>query len=431
MNAFEHRSGPSHLDAPAAETLRSRVLQRRFYKGARLDRAVTIEDLRARTYGFLPKFALEYLEGGAEDEVTLQRNRMALSEYSLLPHALVDVSQRDISTRLFDRHAPMPLIIAPTGLNGLFRACADRMLAEAAAAAGIPFTQSTMSNVSMENVAAVPGLRHWWQLYVFGGPAVCDALVERADANGCEALVITTDAQIFGNREWSRRTFARPGRLSGGSLLDAALHPRWAAATILREGMPTFANIIEFVPADRRRFFDSASWVRSQMRADLDWSTVERIRRRWPRKLLVKGILRVDDVRRANAEGIDGIVLSNHGGRQLDGTVSPIDCLPRARDVVGEDMTLLVDGGIRRGADVVKAMALGADAVQIGRAALYGLVAGGRMGVERSIAILCEEMDRTLGLLGVGSFAALRCTDVQRVSNASPPAGSTAFGAAS
>jgi (S)-mandelate dehydrogenase len=382
---------------------------RRLYDGRDPARAVSVEDLRAMAHRFLPDFALGYLEGGAEEEQTLARNLAALAAWRFLPRALVDVSRRSTATTLFGRPMPVPIVIAPTGLNGLFRAGADRMLAEAAAQAGIPFTQSTMSNVAMEQVrAGLPGLRHWWQLYVFGGPAVWEKLVARAERAGCEALVVTTDAQIFGDRSWSSRHFTRPGHLTWRSILGAGLHARWLAATMLRRrGMPAFENIVEFVPEEHRAFYDSAFWVRKQMDKGLDWDTVRRIRALWPRKLLLKGLIRPEDVARAAEAGADGVVMSDHGGRQLDGAVAPLESLPEARRLVGKDFTLLVDGGVRRGADVVKAVALGADAVQVGRAALYGVAAAGTAGVARAIAILSEEMDRTLGLLGVASVQEL------------------------
>jgi (S)-mandelate dehydrogenase len=385
---------PAQLDASPA---------RHLYTGRDPARAVTVADLRAMAHRILPAFALGYLEGGAEEEQTLARNLAALAAWRFLPRALVDVSQRSLATTLFGHPMPLPLVIAPTGLNGLFRAGADRMLAEAAAEAGIPFTQSTMSNMAMEEVGAGLDLRHWWQLYVFGWPSVTEQLITRAERAGCEALVVTIDAQIFGDRAWAQRHFTRPGHLTWGSVLDAGLHPRWLAAMPLRHGMPSFDNILEFVPREHRGFFDSAFWVRSQMDKGLDWDKIARIRALWPRKLLVKGLLRPTDVARAAEAGADGVVLSNHGGRQLDSTVSGLDSLPEARRLVGDGLTILVDGGIRHGSDVLKALALGADAVQIGRATLYGVAAAGRAGAARAIAILREEMDRTLGLLGATS----------------------------
>jgi len=382
---------------------------RHLYDGRDPARAITIQDLRAMAHRFLPDFALGYLEGGAEEEQTLARNLAALAAWRFLPRALVDVSRRSVASSLFGRPVPVPIVIAPTGLNGLFRDRADRMLAEAAAAAGIPFTQSTMSNVAMEEVrAGLEGLRHWWQLYVFGPPEIWEALIARAERAGCEALVVTTDAQIFGDRAWSRHHFVQPGNLTWRSIARAGVHARWLAATMLhRRGMPRFENIIGFVPKEHRAFYDSAFWVRREMDKGLDWETIRRIRSFWPRKLLVKGLIRPQDVARALEVGADGVVMSDHGGRQLDSAVSPLEMLPEARRLVSPNFTILVDGGIRRGSDVLKAVALGADAVQIGRAALYGVAAAGTDGVARAIAILTEEMDRTLGLLGATSLADL------------------------
>ena len=380
--------------------------RRKLYTGHNLEHARTIDDLRAMAHRRLPEFALEYLEGGAEEEATLSRNLAALASYRLLPHALVDVSHRDLSVSLFGRSMPLPFAIAPTGLNALFWSKADVLLASAAAKAGIPFIQSSMSNDPMEEVASIPGLRHWWQLYVFGDCWIRDDLINRANKAGCEALVVTIDAQFYGDREWEERRFAHPGRLSLASILETALHPQWIATT-LQHGMPCFASLINYVPEDRRGFFESAFWIRANMDRALDWNEMARIRALWPRKLLIKGLLNVHDVERAMAIGADGVILSNHGGRQLDWTISGLDALPAARGVVRQSKTLIVDGGIRRGTDVVKALALGADAVLLGRATLYGLSAAGAPGVERAIEILREEIDRDLGLLGTPSIAAL------------------------
>lgn len=379
---------------------------RRLYTGGNLARARTIEDLRAMALRRLPAFAAEYLEGGAEDEATLERNLSALSGYRLLPRALVDVSHRDQSISLFGRGMPLPFAIAPTGLNALFWRKADVLLARAAAQARIPFIQSTMSNDRMEEVARIPGLRHWWQLYVFGPPGAREALIDRADKAGCEALVVTVDAQFYGDREWEQRRFAHPGRPTLGSILETALHPYWIATT-LSHGMPRFANAIDYVPKEKRGFFDSAFWIRANMDHALDWSEMARLRRLWPRKFLIKGLLNSADVERAAQIGVDGVILSNHGGRQLDWTISGFDALPEARRRLGRRLTLIVDGGVRRGTDVLKAMALGADAVLLGRAALYGLCAAGEPGASRAIDIMREEIDRDLGLLGAPSVRRL------------------------
>lgn len=380
--------------------------RRRYYTGRDLSRAHAVEDLRARTHRLMPRFVLEYLEGGAEDEATLTRERTAFADWRFAPRQLVDVSHRSLETTILGRPAPFPLLVAPTGLNGLFRHHGDIELARGAARAGVPFIQSTMSNDAVEDVAAVPGLRHWWQLYVFGDEKVWQALLQRVDAAGCEALVLTTNAQIFGNREWSSRTQATKTRPSIPTTFDAALHPTWLATT-LAHGMPSFANVLEFVPKDKHSFFECAFWIREHQPTSLSWETVAKIRKHWRKPLLIKGLLRVDDVRRALKSGVDGVILSSHGGRQLDWTISPLEVLPAAREVAGDRMALYVAGGIRRGTDLLKAMALGADAVLAGRAPLYGLCAAGADGVARALDLLKTEAHDAMGLLGAAALKEL------------------------
>lgn len=378
--------------------------ERRYYTGRRLARAVTIEDLRAMAHRRLPRFVLEYLEGGAEEEASLARDRAAFAEWWFVPRQLVDVSRRTLETSLLGRQVPLPVVVAPTGLNGLFWHHADIALAQAAARFGIPFTQSTMSNDPMEAVARVPGLRHWWQLYVFGGDEVWQELLRRAEACGCEALVLTTNAQIFGNREWAARTQATRTRPSVATVLDAACHPGWIASTLVRGGgLPVFHNIQDFLPRGRRGFFESAFWVRDHQPQSLSWQTVDRIRQRWRKPLLLKGILHPEDVRRCLDAGVDGVILGTHGGRQLDWTVSPLDVLARAREIADERLAVYLTGGLRRGTDLLKALALGADGVLAGRAVLYGLCADGAEGAHHALEILHKEADAALGLLGARS----------------------------
>ena len=380
---------------------------RRFYIGPNLDRAVAISDLRARTHKLMPRFVLEYLEGGSEDEATLFREREAFAEWRFMPHTLVDESHVDLTTPIIGKPAPMPLLVAPTGLNGLFRHHADIQLAQGAAQMSTPFIQSTMSTDTMEDVAKVPGLRHWWQLYVFGGDEIWQELLRRAEACGCEALVLTTNSQLFGNREWDARTRATRTRPSNSTIFDAALHLRWFAGTLATHGMPEFANIIDFVPKGQRGFFSSAFWVRDQMPRSLSWDTVAKIRDRWKKPFFIKGILNLDDVRAALEAGVDGIMLGSHGGRQMDWAISALDILPEARRIVGDLAALYVSGGIRRGTDILKALALGADAVMTGRATLYGLCAGGADGVKRAIEILRDETANALEQMGVPSLGKL------------------------
>jgi len=396
---------------------RTRVAQldgsprRRYYDGPSLDRAIAIEDLRAMTHRRLPRFVLEYLEGGAEEEATLERERTAYAQWRFRPHQLVDVSKRSVTSKILGRDARMPFAIAPTGLNGIFRHHGDLELARAAASFGVPFVQSTMSNDTMEEIARTPKLRHWWQLYVFGGDEVWQELLRRAEACGCEALVLTTNAQIFGNREWSARTRATKTRPSLPTILDAARHPRWLASTLVAHGMPAFRNVVDFVPRDRRGFFESAFWIREHQPTSLSWATVDRIRRHWRRPFFLKGILHPDDVRRSLDAGVDGIVISSHGGRQLDSTIAPLELLPEARSIVGDRIELHISGGLRRGTDLLKARALGADAVLAGRAPLYGVCAAGETGVRRALEIIEREALDALGLIGVEHIGALG-TDV-------------------
>lgn len=395
---------------------------RAFYTGRNLERALSIGDLRAMTHKRLPKFALEYLEGGAEDEASLARDRGAFADWRFTPRTLVDVSKRSLETTILDAPASLPLVVSPTGLNGVFRRHADIELARGAARAGVPFVQSTMSNDRMEDVAR-EGARHWWQLYVFGGDEVWQEILKRADAAGCEALVLTTNTQIFGNRDWQARTQASTSRLSIPSAIDAALHPEWFATT-LSGGMPSFVNVIDFVPRAHRSFFASAAWIRDHQPTSMSWDTVAAIRQRWTKPFLLKGLLNLEDVRRALDSGVDGIVLGDHGGRQLDWCLSPLDLLPQAREIVGDRMALYVTGGVRRGTDILKALALGADAVWAGRAPLYGLCAAGASGVQRAIGILEREALDSMGLLGAASLEDLGpdlLVRLSEVGRATPP----------
>lgn len=380
--------------------------RRRFYTGGNISRVEAIADLRARTHRLMPRFVLEYLEGGAGEEATLARERESFAEWRVMPHTLVDEAHRDLTTSVIGTEAPMPLIVAPTGLNGVFMRGADSALAWGASRSGVPFIQSTMSNERMEEVAGVPGLRHWWQLYVFGEEAIWQELVDRADSAGCEALVLTTNSQIFGQREWDSRTRVGQNRPSWPTIFNAARHPRWALTTLIR-GMPEFANVIDFVPKGRRGFFESAFWIRNNMWRSLSWADVERIRNRWKKPFFLKGLLNPEDVERACDSGIDGVILGSHGGRQADWALAPLDLLPRARDIVGGRKHLYMAGGIRRGSDILKAKALGADAVLVGRAVLYGLCAYGADGVHCAIETLKSEMLNELGQYGVSGLAAL------------------------
>jgi (S)-mandelate dehydrogenase len=382
-------------------------VKRGHYTGRDFRRAITIEDLRRIARRRLPNFNFEYVEGGAEDESTLRRNREVFEKVAWLPRALVGAGPPDLGTEIFGRAAHMPIVIAPTGFNGLLWPQGDIALARAASDAGIPFTLSTASNCAVGRLAASVQGNLWYQLYAYKDQSVVDRLIDRVAEAGCEVLVITADAPVLGAREWDQRNYRAPMKLSLASKLDVLRHPRWLAQVMLPSGAPTFENLAEFLPPGKYSALIGAKYSFSQINSRLSWHDVERIRARWSGKLVVKGLLCVEDARRAVEAGADGIVLSNHGGRQLDGAVSGVELLPAVASEVGERLTVMVDGGFRRGGDVLKAIALGARAVLIGRAALYGLAAGGQAGASHALGMLRAEMDRTMMLLGCGSVAEL------------------------
>ena len=380
--------------------------KRRAFASRNLTRALNIADLRDLARRSVPGFVFEYVESGAEDEMTISGNREALRRLRLLPQTLVNTSGRQLRSTILGRPANAPLVIAPTGLNGLLHRDGDVILARAAAQLGIPYTLSTVSTTLLEEVASRAGGRLWMQLYVVKERAVPREIMRRAAAAGYEALVFTTDANVFGNREWDQRSYRAPGRPTLRASLDALRHPRWLWEVLLRHGLPRFRNLEPFVPANLTPM-GASTVIPRLFDATIDWNDIGWIREHWPGKLLLKGVLSAADAERAAALGADGIVVSNHGGRQLDYCVAPIEVLPEIKAAVGGRLAVLIDGGFRRGTDVVKALALGAEAVLLGRATLYGLIAGGARGVDRALAILTSEIDRVLGQLGCNSIAEL------------------------
>ncbi|WP_347556438.1 alpha-hydroxy acid oxidase [Robbsia sp. KACC 23696] len=366
--------------------------------------AVGIDDLRRQMHRRLPAFVTEYIEGGADAETALRRNVEAFATATLLPRMLVDVSAPDPGTALWDTPLPFPLVIAPTGLNGYVCFEGDRQLARAASSAGVPFTQSMVSMSLLEDVATDLRTPHWMQLYVLRDRAFTEDLLARALKAECAALVVTVDGAVYGNRPWEKRHYRRPAELDWRSKWDILGHPRWLA-DIYRNGKgPRFVNVEHYLGRTLSAP-KMAGWLREQMDATLSWDDLRWLRARWPRKLIVKGVLAIEDVQRAIDCGADGIVLSNHGGRQLDLAPAPLDQVPAAAARCNGRVVLLVDGGIRRGSDIAQAVARGADAVMTGRATLYGLGAGGEAGASRALAILREEFVRTMALLGCRSVA--------------------------
>ena len=388
--------------------------KRRPFSGRDIARALNIADLREIARRRLPGFVFEYVEGGAEDEVTLHDNRAALGRLRFVPPTLIDTSARHLRTSILGRPAEAPLVIAPTGLNGLLYRDGDVVLARAAARAGIPYTLSTVSTTRIEDVARQAGGRLWMQLYVVKERAVARDILQRAAASGYEALLFTSDANVFGNREWDQRGYQRPGKPTLRALLDTLRHPRWIMG-VLGHGMPRFRNLEGFLPPSALTPMGASTVIPRLFDATICWDDLSWIRECWRGKLLIKGVLTVADAERAAALGCDGIVLSNHGGRQLDSCVAPIDVLAEIVRAVGARLPVLIDSGFRRGTDVLKALALGAQAVLLARAPLYGLIAGGEPGVERALTILKGEIDRALGQLGCNSVADLKAELVRRV----------------
>jgi (S)-mandelate dehydrogenase len=375
-------------------------MKRKYYTGRDVERALSIEELRQAALRRLPSFAREYLESGGEDERTLEWNREIFQAFRFRPKTLIDTSGRSIATTLFGVPTPSPLIIAPIGHNGIFRRDADLLLARAAAAEGVPFSLSTLSNISLEKLPAGAGGRLWMQLYVFSDHRLTEDIVSRAEAAGYEALVFTTDVNVFGWREWDRRQFRAPGKLAYRSLADILLHPSWALDVLYPRGVPRLENVVAFFPTDVRDTSKAVTHIPNLFVPKITWTDVERLRRRWRGKLLVKGILRADDAMRALAAGCDGIVLSNHGARHIDSCVTSLEVLPEIAAAVQGRLTVIIDSGFRRGSDVIKALSLGADAVMVGRAPLYGLVAGGQLGAQHAIRLLNGEIERVLGQIG-------------------------------
>jgi (S)-mandelate dehydrogenase len=369
-----------------------------------LSQAVNIEDLRVMAKRRLPRAIFDFFDGGAEDEVTLRENRAAFERVRLLPKVLVDVSKVQTEVDLFGKPASLPLAIAPTGGISAGRAGAELILARAAKAWGVPFTMATPSAFTIEQVAQEVGGRLWFQLYCVRNHEFRQRLVERAKAAGYEAILVTVDLPVSGKRERDPRNgFHTPYSPNWRNSRDVIFKPAWAL-DMLRHGLPGMANLVGY-PFSTPSGTDIVTAVGREMDAGLDWEYIKRLRERWPGKLLLKGVERPDDAERAAAIGCDGVVVSNHGGRQLDGASATLEALPEVARAVGSKLTVLLDGGVRRGVDILKARALGAQAVLTGRATLFGAMAGGEAGARRALEILSTELVRAMQLSGVRSPA--------------------------
>ena len=373
-----------------------------------------VADYRIAAQKRLPRLAFDYLDGGAEDGDALRRNAEAYRQWLFKPRVLTDVSRCSSATQFFGREAAAPLIVGPTGLNGLFWPRADELLAHAASEAGLPFVLSTASTSLLEDVrAAAPRGDLWMQLYVQQDRSIAEDLMRRASAAGFSTLVLTVDVPVHGKRDHDTRNgFALPLRLSPRLIADCIRHPHWCWQMV-RHGSPQLKNIAHSV-GERADLARHAAMLSRQMDLTLGWADLEWVRRHWSGKLIVKGIQGRDDALLALARGTDGIVLSNHGGRQLDSTFAPLELLPEIADAVGHRLDVFVDGGVRRGSDALKAVSLGARGVLLGRAPLYGLASRGGAGVKEVLALMMQEMHIAMRLLGCSALTQLRPGLVER-----------------
>lgn len=368
------------------------------------DRAYNIHDLREAAKRVLPKGLFEFLARGSEDDLAVRRNHSKFEEITMRTRVLVDVSARTQATTFFGKSSAMPIAIAPTGLAGLLSFNGEIHLARAAAKAGIPFTLSTASIISMERVKAEAGGRLWYQLYMVPDRKLSFQMVERVKAAGYEALIFTLDTPAAPNREYLNRSgFMMPMTVTPTNTLDVALHPRWFFTVFLpqwiKHGIPAMVNYpgAPSIMAERGAAGKRAGRPRSDSNT---WADLRELRKMWDGPLMLKGILHPDDAAMAADCGVDGVIVSNHGGRNFDSSIAPIEALVAIVDTVGHRMDVMIDGGVERGSDVGKALALGAKGVFVGRAPLWGVTAAGEAGASRAIELLRQEIDRTLAFTG-------------------------------
>lgn len=361
--------------------------------------ALTNEDLRARARRRIPRAMFDYVDRGSYDEVTLAANRRAFERYAFRQRVLVDVSQRDLRSEMLGEPTALPLALGPTGLTGLVHADGEIHACRAAHAAGVPYCLSTASICSIEDVRAAVDRPFWFQLYIMRDRGFVAALIERARVAGCPVLVVTVDLAAQGQRHQDfRNGLSVPPRLTASNLLDMLARPAWVAKMLFgkRKTFGNFAGHLD-MGSDVGAI---TQWINAQFDSSLSWKDLDWLRALWPGKLVVKGVMDAEDAREAVARGADAVVVSNHGGRQLDGAPATLDALPAIAQALQGRAELFLDGGVRSGQDIVKALALGADGCWLGRAFLYGLAADGEAGVARSIEIVRRELDTTLALLG-------------------------------
>jgi L-lactate dehydrogenase (cytochrome)/(S)-mandelate dehydrogenase len=369
----------------------------------KIEDAINIDDLRRLARRRLPRIAFDFIEGGVEDEHCLADNEKSFARHRLVPRYMVDIARRDQSIALFGQSFASPFGIAPTGLAALFRADADLILARAAAAANIPFIMSGASTASIEAAAGVAPAHTWYQLYAARDRKISADMIRRARDANLSTLVLTVDVPVSSKRERNMRNgFELPLKLKWSKSLEALMHPLWIA-DYLRRGIPRFDNWAPYAaPGASAKAI--ADFVARQIPCSTTWRDLEEFRRLWPHRLVVKGIMHPDDAVQAAQIGIDGIMVSNHGGRQLDQAPAALEMLPAISAAVGDKLTVMLDSGVRRGGDILTALCLGARFVFVGRATLYGTAAAGFAGAQKAIDILRKEIDIIMGQIGCPSL---------------------------
>ena len=366
---------------------------------------INLHDFRALAQRRLPKIAFDFIDGGADDELGMLRNREAFSSHQLLPRYLVDVTKRDQTVELFGRQYSSPIGISPTGMPGLFRTGADAMLAAAAKKANVPFLLSSASNLKIEEAARIAPDNVWFQMYVTSDPHINHDLVKRAKEANVDVLVITVDVPVNSNRERNRRNgFTRPFRMTPAIMLDALTKPSWVIEYLKAGGMPMMSNWQPYAKPGASADEVADMYGTLTPAPMTNWETIAAIRAQWTGPLVIKGLLHPDDATQAVSIGAQGIIVSNHGARQLDNVPSPLTMLPAIKAAVGDRVTLMLDSGVRRGSDVVVAKCLGATSCIFGRPTLYAVAALGQDGADQALAIMHKEIDAVLTQIGCGEF---------------------------
>ena len=379
-----------------------------------LEHAVNVGAVRERARRRLPRPIFEYLDGGADDEISLRRNAAAFHDFELIPRILNDVSVIATETTIFGKRVRWPLMLSPTGLTRMFHAGAEPAVARAATRYGIPYSLSTMGNTRIEDLAQVCDGPKLFQIYVFRDRGLTRELVARCRDAGYDGLILTVDTAVAGNRERDRvNGLSLPPRLSLKAFASFALHPSWSLAALFgtKFNLANVSHRVDALASGPMSLFD---YIGTQFDKTVTWRDIEWLAGEWNAPLAIKGVMAPEDARKSIASGATGVIVSNHGGRQLDGAPAPLDQIAAVREAVGGRPDVICDGGVRRGSDIVKALALGANGCAIGRPYLYGLAAAGEAGVDRVLGLLVDEFERTMTLLGVADVVSLGPQHIRR-----------------